>query len=73
MVYARRMTAWLLEPQQTQEVHTITHYHYHRWPDFGVPESTEPIRQLCRILWRNRGDQQSVVVHDLQNVVMHCR
>ncbi|EFJ45463.1 hypothetical protein VOLCADRAFT_82191 [Volvox carteri f. nagariensis] len=49
----------------TQEVHEVTHYHYHRWPDFGVPESTEPIRRLVKILWQNRTSctQQTTVVH----------
>ncbi|GFR43930.1 hypothetical protein Agub_g5068, partial [Astrephomene gubernaculifera] len=47
----------------TQEVHEVTHYHYHRWPDFGVPESTEPIRRLVRILWQSRSNQETTVVH----------
>ncbi|KAG2498937.1 hypothetical protein HYH03_003127 [Edaphochlamys debaryana] len=47
----------------TQEVHEVTHYHYHRWPDFGVPEATEPIRRLVRILWQSRSNQQRTVVH----------
>ncbi|KXZ52751.1 hypothetical protein GPECTOR_8g142 [Gonium pectorale] len=47
----------------TQEVHEVTHYHYHRWPDFGVPEATEPIRHLVRILWQSRSNTQMTVVH----------
>ncbi len=44
----------------------MTHYHYHRWPDFGVPESTEPIRKLVRTLWQGQGqggEQRTAVVH----------
>lgn len=44
----------------------MTHYHYHRWPDFGVPESTEPIRKLVRTLWQGQGqggEQRTTVVH----------
>ncbi|PNH12804.1 Protein-tyrosine-phosphatase PTP1 [Tetrabaena socialis] len=48
---------------RTQEVHEVTHYHYHRWPDFGVPEATDPIRRLVRILWQSRSQQQTTVVH----------
>ncbi|GIL46797.1 hypothetical protein Vafri_3673 [Volvox africanus] len=50
----------------TQEMHEVTHYHYHRWPDFGVPESTEPIRRLVRILWQSRSSNSP------QTTVVHC-
>ncbi|KAG2453523.1 hypothetical protein HYH02_001743 [Chlamydomonas schloesseri] len=47
----------------TQEVHEVTHYHYHRWPDFGVPESTEPIRKLIKLLYQTRRERETTVVH----------
>ena len=48
---------------QTQEVHEVTHYHYHRWPVFGVPDSTEPIRKLIKLLYKTRRERETTVVH----------
>jgi protein tyrosine phosphatase len=32
----------------------IMHYHYHAWPDHGVPESTGPLRRLSHLLRRTK-------------------
>lgn len=29
---------------------TVTHYHYHAWPDRGIPRTTLPLRRLARLL-----------------------
>ncbi|KAL3155220.1 hypothetical protein ABBQ32_013159 [Trebouxia sp. C0010 RCD-2024] len=28
----------------------VFHYHYHRWPDFGIPSSPLPLRRLAHLL-----------------------
>ena len=28
----------------------VTHYHYHAWPDRGIPRTTLPLRRLARLL-----------------------
>ncbi|KAL0030296.1 hypothetical protein WJX77_008043 [Trebouxia sp. C0004] len=30
--------------------HQLFHYHYHRWPDFGIPNSPTPLRRLAHLL-----------------------
>lgn len=55
-----------LKHHKTQQVHQVAHYHYHRWPDFGVPCSTEPIRRLVRLLWEGSSHQGQ------EGVLVHC-
>lgn len=38
------------------------HFHYHVWPDHGVPNSTESIRRLSNLLW-DSGKCEPLVVH----------
>ncbi len=33
---------------------TLQHFHYHAWPDHGVPEDSGTLRQMCRELQRVR-------------------
>mmetsp|Transcript_21619 Transcript_21619/g.47303 ORF Transcript_21619/g.47303 Transcript_21619/m.47303 type:complete len:334 (-) Transcript_21619:715-1716(-) len=42
---------------------TISHYHYHAWPDHGTPEESAPIRSMCEALASARQQSQHVVVH----------
>ena len=39
----------------------IMHYHYHTWPDHGVPESTAPIRMLSRVVRNTKLDGPPIV------------
>ena len=41
----------------------INHYQYNGWPDFGVPQDTEAIRQLCHALDDCRRSGCNLVVH----------
>lgn len=43
------------------ESRRIMHYHYHAWPDHGVPESTEPLRRLSQLLRRTKMEGSPVV------------
>mmetsp|Transcript_28752 Transcript_28752/g.73184 ORF Transcript_28752/g.73184 Transcript_28752/m.73184 type:complete len:363 (-) Transcript_28752:1571-2659(-) len=47
---------------KAQEVHQVLHFHYHLWPDHGVPTSTESIRRLSNLLW-DSGKCEPLVVH----------
>jgi tyrosine-protein phosphatase non-receptor type 9 len=42
----------------------INHYHYDAWPDYGVPASTEHLRQLCHAL----DDCRRIGCH----ITVHC-
>ncbi|KAK9803879.1 hypothetical protein WJX72_001449 [[Myrmecia] bisecta] len=39
-----------LQDNVSGELRVIQHYHYHRWPDHGVPDSTAPLRRLAKEL-----------------------
>lgn len=41
----------------------VRHYHYHEWPDHGVPEYTRPIRDLINILEKSSAGEHKVLVH----------
>mmetsp|Transcript_6227 Transcript_6227/g.13618 ORF Transcript_6227/g.13618 Transcript_6227/m.13618 type:complete len:371 (+) Transcript_6227:193-1305(+) len=47
---------------KTQEVHRLVHFHYHMWPDHGVPESVDAILDLSGSLAKD-ACQNNVVVH----------
>ncbi|KAK9836209.1 hypothetical protein WJX84_005936 [Apatococcus fuscideae] len=40
----------LLTDMRTGRQREVQHFHYHRWPDHGIPSSTIPIRRLAHIL-----------------------
>ncbi|GMH35552.1 hypothetical protein BSKO_03420 [Bryopsis sp. KO-2023] len=42
---------------------SLTHYHYHEWPDHRVPEYTRPIRDLINMLERTGQSSGKVIVH----------
>lgn len=42
-------------------VRRVMHYHYHTWPDHGVPEHTTPIRVLSRLLRSTKVEGPPVV------------
>jgi len=43
--------------------HLLSHYHFHAWPDHGMPESSAGLRAICRSLSTARATGQPVVVH----------
>lgn len=43
--------------------HTLSHYHFHAWPDHGTPDSSSGIRAMCRALAAARASGQPIVVH----------
>lgn len=45
----------------SNDVHTLTHYHYKGWPDFGIPDNTTDIRRFL-----------DVVARATTPVVIHC-
>lgn len=48
----------------TTAQHQVCHYHYHRWPDFGIPSSPLPLRRLAHLLDESDNPQAgSPVVH----------
>ena len=51
---------WLTH-QERQETRKVMHYHYHAWPDHGVPTATEPLRQLSALLRSTKGSGTPVV------------
>jgi len=51
----------LLTDSVTGTRRRIMHYHYHAWPDHGVPESTEPLRRLSQLLRRTKMEGSPVV------------
>jgi protein tyrosine phosphatase len=50
----------------TKASHTVTHYHYVSWPDFGAPSSPQPLLQLSRCLDQHRKPLGSPIV-------VHCK
>lgn len=62
-------TIRVLELKRGSERRNIVQLHFKDWPDFGVPESTEPIRNLVKIMdfYRTRarvaGINGPVVIH----------
>ena len=51
----------LLTHDATGDVHKILHYHYHAWPDHGVPSTTEPLRRLSQLLRTTRTEGVPIV------------
>lgn len=47
----------------TQSSIFLNHYHYHEWPDHGVPEYTRPIRDLINMLASSGAGQDKILVH----------
>lgn len=47
----------------TGATHSFSHYHYHSWPDHGVPKTSSSIRTLCRALDPVRASGRPVIVH----------
>lgn len=44
--------------------HLVSHLHYTEWPDFGIPESTEVMRELIKELdIRKTSPENPIVVH----------
>ena len=41
----------------------VSHYHYHEWPDHGVPQFTRPTRDLVNMLEKTEARRSRVVVH----------
>lgn len=62
-------TIRVLELKKGSEKRNIVQLHFKDWPDFGVPESTEPIRNLVRIMdfyrerARHAGINGPVLIH----------
>ncbi|CAD7704834.1 unnamed protein product [Ostreobium quekettii] len=47
----------------TGMVSTVQHYHYHKWPDHGVPEFTKPLRDLINLLEATGAGRAPILVH----------
>lgn len=47
----------------TGATHTLSHYHFHAWPDHGMPDSSNGIRAICRALAPARETGRPIVVH----------
>lgn len=43
--------------------HLLSHYHFHAWPDHGIPDSSAGLRAVCRALSTARESGAPVVVH----------
>lgn len=39
------------------------HYHYHEWPDHGIPQFTRPTRDLINMLEKSEPKKSPIVVH----------
>jgi hypothetical protein len=47
----------------TGATHTLSHYHFHAWPDHGTPDSSSGIRAICSALAPARETGRPIVVH----------
>jgi len=63
-------TIRVLELKRGNERRNIVQLHFKDWPDFGVPSSTEPIRNLVRIMDFYRGRARVAGIKG--PVVIHC-
>lgn len=63
-------TIRVLELKRGNERRNIVQLHFKDWPDFGVPESTEPIRNLVKIMdfYRSKGRLAGIK----GPIVIHC-
>ena len=43
----------------------VAHFHYHAWPDHGVPSTTQPLRDLV-------GAVKDLKTQDAGPAVVHC-
>lgn len=41
----------------------LDHYHYHEWPDHGVPEYTKPLRDLVNLIESTGAKRWPILVH----------
>ena len=41
----------------------VSHYHYHEWPDHGVPQFTRPTRDLVNMLEKSAARRSRIIVH----------
>jgi protein tyrosine phosphatase len=55
-----------IQDSSTRACHTVTHYQYISWPDFGVPSSPLPLLQLSRRLDAHRRPLGGPIV-------VHCK
>lgn len=49
--------------EQSGREGVVEHYHYHEWPDHGVPEFTKPLRDLITLLEASNAMKRPVVAH----------
>lgn len=56
----------------SQQQRAITHYHYHAWPDHGVPSSTASLRNLIS-LTQEEVAGQSGPQQRAHPPIVHCR
>jgi hypothetical protein len=47
----------------TGSTHTLSHHHFHAWPDHGTPSSSSGIRAICRELAPARASGHPILVH----------
>jgi len=52
-----------LQHRTSHEVMQVSHYHYHEWPDHGVPQFTRPTRDLINMLEKSEAKKSRVIVH----------
>lgn len=60
----------MLELRRGSSRRNLVQLHFKDWPDFGVPESTEPIRHLVRIMDFYRGRARLAGING--PVLIHC-
>ncbi|XP_074644058.1 receptor-type tyrosine-protein phosphatase T-like [Tubulanus polymorphus] len=49
--------------EQDQETKNVTHFHYHGWPDHGVPTPASSIVRFIKLVENNREGSRPVIVH----------